>query len=248
MCATSGRSLRMKPFGFEIERLSADHAGVARRDRERQDQFGAHAGVGMARGIAQQFERQRLQSVAGQNRAPLVIGFPNRRAAAAHLVVVHSRQIVVHQRITVDAFDGGRRVDRVVAWQRRTAPHFQALETAGSACRRRARRGGWRPIRRAGTPRSASRVRTALKPGLNAASRRVPIGRQIVAQRPLAAEFASKRPLTWPLFAATSQRHILVPGNNQSPLRTKPNQNKTWTVRTATVTETMIRRRCEQCR
>ncbi|MNS71255.1 hypothetical protein D3C72_1046190 [compost metagenome] len=47
-----------------------------------------------------------LQGVAGQDGGRLVIGDVQGRTPAAHVVVVHRRQIVMHQRIGVDAFQG----------------------------------------------------------------------------------------------------------------------------------------------
>ncbi|MNE07943.1 hypothetical protein D3C80_1005830 [compost metagenome] len=45
-----------------------------------------------------------LQRVAGQDGGGLVIGDVQGRTATTHVVVVHGRQIVMHQRIGVDAF------------------------------------------------------------------------------------------------------------------------------------------------
>ena len=53
------------------------------------------------------FERERLQSIAGEDRGRLVELPVRRRAAAPQIVVVHRRQIVVHERVGVDQLDGG---------------------------------------------------------------------------------------------------------------------------------------------
>src|SRR4029077_947305 len=59
-------------------------------------------------------ERQRLQRVSGENRCRLVEGAVGGRASASQVVVVHRRQIVVNQRIGMDAFDRRARTPRTV--------------------------------------------------------------------------------------------------------------------------------------
>ena len=80
-----------------------------------------------------------------------------RRAAAAQVAVVHRRQIVMDQRIAVDAFQ--RRADQQERPRaaRRTPPHFPPPETAAAACRRRGWNTAWRPsAAAAGRSRQAS--------------------------------------------------------------------------------------------
>src|SRR6185437_16899539 len=63
-------------------------------------------------------EGERQQPVAGENGGRLVEGLVRGRTAAAQVVVVHRRQVVVDQRIAVDAFDraaGAQRRRRVAA-------------------------------------------------------------------------------------------------------------------------------------
>ena len=72
--------------------------------------------------VAQDLEGEGEQGVAGQDRGRLVEGEVQGRAAAAHRVVVHRRQIVMHQRVAMDAFEragGGQRVGLVHAKQTR---------------------------------------------------------------------------------------------------------------------------------
>ena len=59
----------------------------------------------IGRGIGEYLESQRLQRVAGENRRRFVEGAVGRWAPAPQVVVVHRRQIVVDQRIGVNAFD-----------------------------------------------------------------------------------------------------------------------------------------------
>ena len=61
----------------------------------------------------QDLEGQRLQRVTGQNRRRLVPLDVHRRLAAADRVVVHARQVVVHQAVGVDALDRRRRAKRL---------------------------------------------------------------------------------------------------------------------------------------
>jgi hypothetical protein len=52
-------------------------------------------------------EGQSVQAVAGEDRRRLAEGLVSGRLAAAEVVVVHRRQIVMDQRIDVNRFDGG---------------------------------------------------------------------------------------------------------------------------------------------
>jgi hypothetical protein len=89
----------------EIDRLAAGHPG-------RPCRFGQHqaraARIGQARRV-QHRERLRLQRVAREQRHGLAERDVARRLAAAEHVVVHARQVVVHERIGVDHFHRRRR-------------------------------------------------------------------------------------------------------------------------------------------
>ncbi|MOA24425.1 hypothetical protein D3C78_1451000 [compost metagenome] len=98
-------------FGFQIQRLAATHAGNAAGGC----QFGYHrqpvaqCHVGHL-GIGQNGKCQRLQGIAGQNGVGLTKFDVAGRLTATQIVVVHRRQIVMDQRIGVNAFyrSGGR--------------------------------------------------------------------------------------------------------------------------------------------
>ena len=62
----------------------------------------------MAR-IGHDFERKRQQRVSGENRQRLAIDFMIRRTSAPQIVVIHRGQIVVNQRIGMNAFQRRRR-------------------------------------------------------------------------------------------------------------------------------------------
>ena len=110
-------------FGGEVERLPAGHAGGAARVGERLDHAHADRGVGrQARMRRQQLEGQHLQRIAGQDRRRFVERLVAGRPAAAQVVVVHGRQVVVHQRVAVNQLDGaGRGVDAARAARRASA-------------------------------------------------------------------------------------------------------------------------------
>ncbi|MNC50243.1 hypothetical protein D3C75_994730 [compost metagenome] len=56
--------------------------------------------------IEQGVERQALQAIASEDRAGLVKGLVGGRLTTAQVVIVHGRQVVVHQRIGMDQLDG----------------------------------------------------------------------------------------------------------------------------------------------
>ena len=60
-------------------------------------------------------ERHRLKRVADQDRSRLVEGLVHGRASSPHYVVVHRRQIVMHQRVAVQTFESGAREQRAFA-------------------------------------------------------------------------------------------------------------------------------------
>jgi len=56
---------------------------------------------------ADDVEGERQQGIAGEDRGGVVIGLVQRGPAPAQIAVVHRRQIVMDQRIAVDAFQRG---------------------------------------------------------------------------------------------------------------------------------------------
>jgi hypothetical protein len=86
----------------EVDRLAARHADRARRLRE---QRARRRRVAQLR-APERLERLRLQRVAGEQRGRLAERDVAGRPAAPHRVVVHRRQVVVHERIRVDHLDG----------------------------------------------------------------------------------------------------------------------------------------------
>ncbi|ODN72629.1 hypothetical protein A6302_00122 [Methylobrevis pamukkalensis] len=99
---------RLEPtLGGKIQHLPADHAAKPGRAREAAYQIEPQGGVGIGLRPRKEIEGEREQGIAGQNRGRLVEGLVDGGAAAPDVVVVHRRQVVMDQRIAVDAF--GRR-------------------------------------------------------------------------------------------------------------------------------------------
>ncbi len=100
----------------------------------------ARGGVGRRAGVAREdAERQHLQRVAGQDGGGLVERAMTGRPAAAQVVVVHRRQVVVHQRVGVDQLDGAGRAHRRARAARRASRRWHRRGRGGCACRGRAR-------------------------------------------------------------------------------------------------------------
>ena len=70
------------------------------------DELRAHFGAWVGSGISKDFESEREQRVARQNGGCLVERDMNRGLPAPQVVIVHAGQIVVDQRMGVDAFHG----------------------------------------------------------------------------------------------------------------------------------------------
>ena len=102
------RKMTLTPFRragrIDIDRLSAAHATAAPVALREFAPASPRGRAGLRR-VGQHLERQRLQRVAGQDRGGFVEGDVHGGLAAAQGVVVHRRQVVVHQRIAVDQFD-----------------------------------------------------------------------------------------------------------------------------------------------
>ena len=87
----------------EVDGLTADHARRACRQRQGADHLQADFGIRSAQArVEQGAEGQALQAVAGEDRAGFIEFLVGGRLAATQIVVVHRRQIVMHQRIGVD--------------------------------------------------------------------------------------------------------------------------------------------------
>ena len=141
-----------KLLGFQIEALPARHAAETGSTRQRLHQLDPHRRIGMRFGPRCDVEGERQQTVAGEDGGRVVERLVHRRLAAAEIVIVHRRQVVVHQRIAVHAFDGSRRFDRhsrLHAEQAGTFGHEKGAKPLATA-KRPVPHGGDQPAGRAG--------------------------------------------------------------------------------------------------
>ena len=104
--------VELLPFGGEVHHLPARHAVRPRRARELEHQLGAHPRILVRGRMREDFERQRVQAVAGKHRRRLAERLVHRRLAAPQLGIVHARQIVVDQRIDMDRLDRAADAER----------------------------------------------------------------------------------------------------------------------------------------
>ena len=134
--ARDRRDIELPAFRRQIHHLAAGHPGRSRGPGKFQHEIGPNPRVLVRFGIGQDFERQRVQAVAGQDRFRLAEGLVNRELATPELRIVHARQIVMNQRIDVDGLDGAadakraRTVDREQPRRRHSKQRPKPLATA----------------------------------------------------------------------------------------------------------------------
>ena len=131
-------------FAGKIQHLAADHAADARRARQRAGQQQPHGRILVNLVAGDDVECERQQRVAGEDRGGIIRLLVQRRPAAAQIAVVHRRQVVMDQRVAVDAFQrrtgeqrrvaGNAEHGRTLDHQKRPQP-FAAAEAANSASR-----------------------------------------------------------------------------------------------------------------
>ena len=92
-------------LAVDVDHLTADHAGMAGRDGETLNQFGPNERIGVDVHRRHKLEGEALQGVAGEYRRRFVIFAMKGWLPAAQIVVVHARQVVMDQRIGMQAFD-----------------------------------------------------------------------------------------------------------------------------------------------
>ena len=129
-----GRRLRDRSPGRRPCRAcrsrSASSRSISRRTRGVRRQ---------SRTVREHLEREHLQRIADENRGRFVEGAVAGRPAAAQIVVVHRRQVVVHQPVDVDEFDrAGGAVERSIR-RCRALRRSRRRAPGARACRRRAR-------------------------------------------------------------------------------------------------------------
>ena len=158
----------------------------------------AHRGIGMHVSARHGVEGEREQRVAGQDRGRLVEGLVHRRPPAPQIVVVHGRQVVVHQRITMDEFERAAGVQRAGAAdaEQRRALHHQKRPQAFAAAERAMPHGGEQALR----PGDLAGQRRAVEQPLEQALGLARDGGQprTEVQWGVLGELASMRPFTSP--------------------------------------------------
>jgi hypothetical protein len=97
------------PFAGQIQHLPTRHAADAGGARQRTGQGQPHGRLAMNFVAGDDVESNRKQRVAREDCGRIIVSFVQGRPAAAQVAVVHRRQIVMDQRITVDAFERGAR-------------------------------------------------------------------------------------------------------------------------------------------
>src|SRR5881394_484976 len=109
-------------LALKIEQLSADHAAGAGCTHELRDELRADGGWQSERAprVEGDGRREWNHGNAGGHRDADAERAMHRRPAAAHVVVIHARQIVVDERIRMDDLDGRGETARVVRAARRT--------------------------------------------------------------------------------------------------------------------------------
>ena len=107
-----GRQRRRRRLCGDVEHLAADHAGEPRGAGEAGAKRARVSAFGSVSGSARISKASVCKRVAGEDRGRLVEGAMGARASAPKIVVVHRRQIVVDQRIGVQALDRGGGADR----------------------------------------------------------------------------------------------------------------------------------------
>jgi hypothetical protein len=103
-------------FSGEIKHLAASHAADARRARKRRDKFNPNLGIWVNLRPRHNIKGERQKSVAGKDRGGFVECHVGGRTTAPQPVIVHGWQIVVNQRITVDALQGRGHHQRLTPW------------------------------------------------------------------------------------------------------------------------------------
>ncbi len=66
----------------------------------------------MRGGIGENLESECQQRIPGKDSRRFIERLMHGRTSAPHVVVIHGRQVVMHQRIAMDAFNCRRRVQR----------------------------------------------------------------------------------------------------------------------------------------
>ena len=175
---------RLARFGFEIERLSADHAAQTGGARQQQHQIGAHGRVRMGRRVGEHVKRIGQQAVAGQDRGGFIKGLVAGRTSPTQIVVVHRRQIVMYQRIAMNHLQSTSCAQNAVALDAEQAGGFDQQEGAQAlaAAERAIAHGFQQPLRPGFFAGQQMWAEQGIQHGLGRVSGGDETGRKFVAQ------------------------------------------------------------------
>ena len=119
-------------FRGNVQGLPKNHALGPGRLRHAQHQICAHRRILVTVRMGKAFEGQRLQGIAGQHGGSLVPFDMHGRPPPAQVIVIHARQIIMHEAVGMDHFDRGGRPDgmgRVHPVQPRAFHHQEGAQT-----------------------------------------------------------------------------------------------------------------------
>ena len=102
---SDGGQVEARFLGLEVHHLPARHSRRAGAMGKAADQLDADEGIWVRRFVGKNLEGERMQAIAGKDRGRLVEFAVDGGLAAADIVVVHRGQIVMDQRIDMDAFE-----------------------------------------------------------------------------------------------------------------------------------------------
>ena len=97
---------------LKVKHLPACHTGTPRIPCQTEHKRTADSRILMSCGMGENFESQCQQRVAGKNGGGFIKRFVNGRTPAPQIVIVHRRQIIVNERVTMYAFKRRRSVQR----------------------------------------------------------------------------------------------------------------------------------------
>ena len=106
------------PRGRKVHHLTTCHSSGARSPSKLEDEVGTHPRIFVSGRVSQDLERQGMEAVSGKNSFRLAECAVHGRLAAAKVVIVHARQVVMNQRVDVNRLDcapdpqGSLRIDR----------------------------------------------------------------------------------------------------------------------------------------
>ena len=87
----------MRLLGLQIHHLPARHTMGAACRGERSHQFAANEGIMVRCRIGENFKRQCMERIAGEDRCGFVKCLVHCRLAPAHVIIIHAGQVVMHQ-------------------------------------------------------------------------------------------------------------------------------------------------------